>query len=358
MVSHVGVAVLACALAVLLPCRNSAGARSARRLLSVVSCAIVSHVIPPVFVFRVFLASASLLSCGIVCVDGKHAMESEGTLVDFEVNEWGRVTVRSQDEWDALMRDTPAGARFARIDAPASETVHVLYHDGGITVMAVGESRVVACGVDVRVRDKARVWATGSCVVSAQDEARVWAGTHVSVHAYDKARVWATGLCVVYAHESAHVWAGSAVAVYKVERFGAFRGYVEGGRVIVKRPADEMSGEQWCRAALVQVDEAGLAHLFKATGSEGVSLRGGVYQVGELVDDSENWKGDHFFGGGLHVSPSPRQALARSGFEDKSGARFFEVTCHVSELVSVADDVCKAPRLRVVREVDAWGEPL
>lgn len=67
-------------------------------------------------------------------------MESEGTLVGFEVNEWGRVTVRSQGEWDALMRDTPA-----------SETVHVLYHDGGITVMAVGESRVVACGVDVRV---------------------------------------------------------------------------------------------------------------------------------------------------------------------------------------------------------------
>lgn len=285
-------------------------------------------------------------------------MESEGTLVDFEVNEWGRVTVRSQDEWDALMRDTPAGARFARIDAPASETVHVLYRDGGITVMAVGESRVVACGVDVRVRDKARVWATGSCVVSAQDEARVWAGTHVSVHAYDKARVWATGLCVVYAHESAHVWAGSAVAVYKVERFGAFRGRVEGGRVIVKRPADEMSGEQWCRAALVQVDEAGLAHLFKATGSEGVSLRGGVYQVGELVDDAANWKNDRFFGCGLHVSPSPRQALARSGFEDKSGARFFEVTCPVSELIPLADDMCKCPRVRVVREVDAWGEPL
>lgn len=124
-----------------------------------------------------------------VCEQEKHAMESEGTLVDFEVNEWGRVTVRSQDEWDALMRDTPAGARFARIDAPASETVRVLYRDGGITVMAVGESRVVACGVDVRVRDKARVWA----------------GTHVSVHAYDKARVWASGLCVVYAHESARV---------------------------------------------------------------------------------------------------------------------------------------------------------
>ena len=46
--------------------RSSAGARFARRLLSVVSCAIVSHVMPPVFVFRVFLASAARLSCGII----------------------------------------------------------------------------------------------------------------------------------------------------------------------------------------------------------------------------------------------------------------------------------------------------
>lgn len=164
--------------------------------------------------------------------------------------------------------------------------------------------------------------------------------------------------CLSCSFLDAHVWAGSAVAVYKVERFGAFRGRVEGGRVIVKRPSDEMSGEQWCRAALVQVDEAGLAHLFKATDRDGVSRRGGAYRVGKVVDDSENWIGDRFFGGGLHASPSPRQALARSGFEDKSGARFFEVTCPVSELVSVADDVCKAPRLRVVREVDSWGEPL
>lgn len=62
--------------------------------------------------------------------------------------------------------------------------------------------------------------------------------------------------------------------------------------------------------------------------------------------------------GGLHVSPSPSQALARSQLDEWKGVRFFEVTCPVSELVSVADDVCKAPRLRVVREVDSWGEPL
>lgn len=85
---------------------------------------------------------------------------------------------------------------------------------------------------------------------------------------------------------------------------------------------------------------------------------GGVYRVGEVVDDSANWKDDRFFGGGLHVSPSPSQALARSQLDEWKGVRFFEVTCPVSELVSVADDVCKAPRLRVVREVDSWGEPL
>lgn len=276
----------------------------------------------------------------------------------FEMNEWGQVTVRSQEEWDALMRRKPAGARFARIDAPASETIRLLYSDNGLSVIVAGESSVVTLGVDVRACDNARVRASGVCVVSAQENVRVWACDRVVVRAGDDVRVWASGMCVVYARENATVWAGSMVTVYKETRFGPFRGHVQGGRVVVKRDADEMTSEQWCRAALVYVDEAGLAHLFKATGSEGVSLRGGVYQVGELVDDSENWKGDHFFGGGLHVSPSPRQALARSGFEDKSGARFFEVTCPVSELVSVADDVCKAPRLRVVREVDAWGEPL
>ena len=65
---------MACALVVLLPCRNSAGERSARRLLSVVSCAIVSHVMPPVFVFRVFLASAARLSCGMMGVGKKNTL--------------------------------------------------------------------------------------------------------------------------------------------------------------------------------------------------------------------------------------------------------------------------------------------
>ena len=260
----------------------------------------------------------------------------------FEMNEWGQVTVRSQEEWDALMRRKPAGARFARIDAPASETIRLLYSDNGLTVIVAGESSVVTIGVDVRACDNARVRASGVCIVSAQENVRVWA----------------SGMCVVYARENATVWAGSIVTVYKETRFGPFRGHVQGGRVVVKRDADEMTSEQWCRAALVHVDEDGLAHLFKATDSEGVSHRGGVYRVGEVVDDSANWKGDHFFGGGLHVSPSPSQALVRSQLDESRGVSFFEVTCPDSELVSVADDVCKAPWLCVVREVDSWGEPL
>lgn len=266
--------------------------------------------------------------------------------------------VRSQEEWDALMRHKPAGARFARIDAPASETIRLLYSDNGLTVIVAGESSVATLGVDVRACDNARVRASGVCVVSAQENVRVWACDRVVVRTGDDARVWASGMCVVYARENAAVWAGSMVTVYKETRFGPFRGSVQGGRVVVKRDADEMTGEQWCRAALVHVDEDGLAHLFKATDREGVSRRGGVYRVGEVVDDSGNWKDDRFFGGGLHVSPSPSQALARSQLDEWKGVRFFEVTCPVSELVSIADDVCKAPRLRVVREVDAWGEPL
>lgn len=276
----------------------------------------------------------------------------------FEMNEWGQVTVRSQEEWDALMRRKPAGARFARIDAPATETIRLLYSDNGLSVIVAGESSVVTIGVDVRACDNARVRASGVCIVSAQENVRVWACDRVVVHAGDDARVWASGMCVVYVCENATVWAGSHVTVYKETRFGPFRGHVQGGRVVVKRDADEMTSEQWCRAALVHVDEDGMAHLFKATDRDGASHRGGVYRVGEVVDDSANWKGDHFFGGGLHVSPSPGMALVRSQLDESRGVRFFEVTCPVSELVSVADDVCKAPRLRVVREVDAWGDPL
>ena len=276
----------------------------------------------------------------------------------FDMNEWGQVTVRSQEGWDALMRRKPAGARFARIDAPATETIRLLYSDNGLSVIVAGESSVATLGVDVRACDNARVRASGVCIVSAQENVRVWARDRVVVRAGDDVRVWASGTCVVYARENATVWAGSIVTVYKETRFGPFRGRVQGGRVVVKRDADEMTGEQWCRTALVHVDDDGMAHLFKATDSEGVSHRGGVYRVGEVVDDSENWKGDRFFGGGLHVSPSPSMALARSQLDEWKGVRFFEVTCPVSELVSISDDVCKAPRLRVVREVDSWGDPL
>lgn len=276
----------------------------------------------------------------------------------FEVTEWGSVTVRSQEEWDALMRHKSAGARFARIDAPASETIRLFHSDGGLAVTVAGESSVATLGVDVHACDNARVRASGVCIVSAQENVRVWACDRVVVRAGDDVRVRASGTCVVYARENTAVWAGSMVTVYKETRFGPFRGRVQGGRVVVKRDADEMTSEQWCRAALVHVDDDGMAHLFKATDRDGMSHRGGAYRVGEVVDDSANWKDDRFFGGGLHVSPSPSQALVRSQLDEREGVRFFEVTCHVSELVSIADDVCKAPRLRVVREVDVWGEPL
>lgn len=274
------------------------------------------------------------------------------------MNEWGQVMVRSQEEWDALMRRKPTGARFARIDAPATETIRLLYSNNGLSVIVAGESSVAALGVDVKACDNARVRASGVCIVSAQENASVWACDRVVVRASDDATVRASGMCVVYASENAVVWAGSYVTVYKETRFGPFRGRVHGGRVVVKRDADEMTSEQWCRAALVHVDDDGMAHLFKATDSDGMSHRGGAYRVGEVVDDSANWTGDRFFGGGLHVSPSPSQALVRSQLDEREGVRFFEVTCPVSELVSIADDVCKAPRLRVVREVDVWGEPL
>lgn len=66
-----------------------------------------------------------------------------------------------------------AGARFARIDAPASETIRLFHSDGGLAVTVAGESSVATLGVDVHACDNARVRASGVCIVSAQENVRV-----------------------------------------------------------------------------------------------------------------------------------------------------------------------------------------
>ena len=60
------------------------------------------------------------------------------------------------------------------------------------------------------------VRASGVCIVSAQENVRVWA----------------SGTCVVYAREEVSVWAGSMVTVYKGTRFGPFRGGVQGAALL------------------------------------------------------------------------------------------------------------------------------
>ena len=259
------------------------------------------------------------------------------------VTDDGGVVVRRRERWRELMRrGMPDDALYVIIDAPASEAITVR-GDGGVPLVVRGDSSVVSLGTDVRVSGRASVQVSGGACVMA----------------FGSSRVRADGYVRVAAHDDVRVWVGSQVSVYKCAMFGAFTGRVEGGRVVVKRNASDMSGRRWCRAQLVHVDEDGLARLFKATDGQGRSSRGVVYSVGEVVDDTVNWAADRFFGCGLHVSPSPLQAFGRAPrLRSCEGARFFEVTCPVSELVPLADDVCKAPRLRVVREVDAWGEPL
>lgn len=274
------------------------------------------------------------------------------------VTDGGCVVVRSREQWSELMHAVPEGARYVVVDAPSGEVI-AIRNVGSLKVVVEGDSTVYSNGVDLRVRGCARAYVSGQAFVMALGNARVWASGDVRVAAHDEVRVWANGACVVDAYEKAHVVAGNYVTVYKRSMFGQFRGRVEGGRVVVKHDATDMDGEQWCRVALVHVDDEGMAHLFKATDGEGESLYGGVYRVGEVTDDTDNWMADRLIGYGLHVSPSPMQALMRSmGLWSRGDARFFEVTCPVSELIPLADDMCKCPRVRVVREVDACGEPL
>ena len=181
----------------------------------------------------------------------------------------GGVVVRRREQWRELMRrGMPDDALYVIIDAPASEVITVR-GDGGVPLVVRGDSSVVSLGADVRVGGRASVQVSGGACVMAFGSSRVRAGGYVRVAAHDDVRVWAAGACVVDAYGSARVWAGSQVSVYKCAMFGAFTGRVEGGRVVVKRNASDMSGRRWCRAQLVHVDEGGLAHLFKATGGQG-----------------------------------------------------------------------------------------
>ena len=131
----------------------------------------------------------------------------------------------------------------------------------------------------------------------------------------------------------------------------------QGGVIIDMTAIDANDPETWCAMHLVEVDEDGQAHLYKALDADlnaGHYYRLTNYPIGHIVDDTANWVDNNKCGGGLHVSPTPW--LANAYYMEES--RFVEVCCPVEELRPIDEAKAKAPRLRVLREVTVDGSPV
>ena len=233
---------------------------------------------------------------------------------------------------------------------------------GNVTVRAFENATVNAFdNATVRACDCVTVVAYGDSTVSALDNSTVVAYDNstvracdcVSVAAYDDATVKAWDRVSVAAYDDATVKAGTCVPVHVNSKNVTH----QGGVIIDMTTIDANDPETWCAMHLVEVDEDGQAHLYKALDADlnaGHDYRLTNYPIGHIVDDTANWVDNNKCGGGLHVSPTPW--MANAYYMEES--RFVEVCCPVEELRPIDEAKAKAPRLRVLREVTVDGSPV
>ena len=217
-----------------------------------------------------------------------------------------------------------------------------------------GKAVVVSGVATVRAFENATVWACDRSIVRAWDNSIVRACDRATVTAGDNSTVRACGRASVDAYGSATVKAGTCVPVHVHSKNVTH----EGGVIIDMTTIDANDPETWCAMHLVEVDEDGQAHLYKALDAD---LNAGHYYrrltnypIGHVVDDTANWADNNKCGNGLHVSPTPW--LAKTYYKEAS--RFVEVCCPVEELRPINSSKAKAPRLRVLREVTVDGAPI
>lgn len=231
----------------------------------------------------------------------------------------------------------------ATVRAFENATVNAL---DNATVRAWDCTTVVAFGdATVSARDYATVRAYGDATVRACGRASVTARDDATVKAWDRA--------YINAWDSATVKAGTCVPVYVHSKNVTH----QGGVIIDMTTIDAKNPTTWCAMNLVEVDEDGQAHLYKALDADlnaGHDYRLANYPIGHVVDDTANWVDNDKCGGGLHASPTPWLAKTYN----MGASRFVEVCCPVEELRPIDEAKAKAPRLRVLREVTVDGSPI
>ena len=277
------------------------------------------------------------------------------------------VHVRTQEELDKALAKpkcheivvcSPRGV-WLKIRDSHGKNVEV---SGDATVEAAGCARVRALyHATIIAYDNANVIAHDGATVMAFDDVLVMAFDNVTVESFDNSIVTVMGDASVKAHDrtavraynDSRVKAGPCVPVHVNSKNVTH----QGGVIIDMTAIDANDPETWCAMHLVEVDEDGQAHLYKALDADlnaGHYYRLTNYPIGQVVDDTANWVDNNKCGGGLHASPTPW--LANAYYMEES--RFVEVCCPVEELRPINEAKAKAPRLRVLREVTVDGSPV
>ena len=192
----------------------------------------------------------------------------------------------------------------------------------------------------------------GSSRVEARESSHVVAQGSSHVVAQGSSHVEAWGSSHVVAWGSSHVEASKYVSVHKQP---SHRGKINGGVIIDVPDVFAMSAAEWCDYYGVTVSR-GFALLYKALDNDlstpHARRRNLVYTVGAKVT-APDWDSRQEYGNGLHACPSPAIALPYN----PEATRFVQVKAKLAELVILGDKV-KCSSLRVVAEVDRYGEPI
>ncbi|MBW3068945.1 hypothetical protein GZ998_05385 [Actinomyces sp. 594] len=282
------------------------------------------------------------------------------------------LAVTSQGKLDAAMRQERVLLRLRKANSPYRVTEHcgdeVVFC--GMSVGTVyGMSRVRAEGFAVvraedsavvRACDNVTVEANNTSMVEARGNATVWAFDNTIVHAYGQSTVEAYDAAVVHVHDAAVVRAhGEYVTVISHSSGHA------GGRVIDLSGLDLSDARQWATYHGVHLNDSGMLTLYKAVPADRTTGREYGHEVAWPTEgrvECEDWDPIPNCGGGLHLSPIPRQA-ARYMDDDKirAGAHFFECRVPVDSVIPLSLDAppttpkAKAPWVQVVREVTIDG---
>lgn len=240
---------------------------------------------------------------------------------------------------------------FAYVKASASATVAA---GEWANVEAWGRTNVEATGqVTVEASGLATVEASGYTTVRASDSVTVKARESATVRAWDYSHVKAWGSATVSASGFATVEATSRVAVHLHSR----KTTVTGG-VVIDHTQEPDSPAAWCDWHDVTVI-GGKALLYKAVRDDWTT--GDVWDYQPVYAPgadlaAPDWRDDHACGGGLHFSPHTWEARSYH----PSATRFVAVEVDAADLRPIlgAAPKAKAPRCRVLHEVDIDGEPV